>query len=366
VKPRERVLRAFRRLEGLPDRVPIQFDLCTQLLAHFAQKLDLPLHYTRNLFEDVTYRISGNEIRTALGSDVVLTGASEISESVQKLDDGTWYNEYGMRMRQGEIYVEIVTFPLAEVQTAFDIKAYAFPDPLIAQRYADAAKIVNQFKDSYLVIADIEVTIFSLAQELVGMEKLLIDMASGAEYVQPLFRACADFQTQVGLKLIECGVDALWVGDDFGSQNGLLISPQMFRQSLKPHYARMNQAFKSVNPDILLLLHSDGAVSPVLEDVVELGYEVFNPLQPGVPGHSPEDLKNGFGDRLCFWGGIDQQQLLPHGFDAELEATIRKYIEILGAGGGYMISPAHIIQADVTPERVETFVALSKRYGRYE
>ncbi len=103
--PRERVLRAFRKWEGLPDRVPVQFDLCAQLLEHFGRKLGLHVRYTHNLFEDVTYRISGNEIRTAMGSDVVVVGAGPPGGyQFQKDEQGRWRNEYGMLMRQGEVY----------------------------------------------------------------------------------------------------------------------------------------------------------------------------------------------------------------------------------------------------------------------
>ena len=109
MRPRERVLRALRRREGIPDRVPIQFDLCRSLLDQFGAQLGIPVHYTQNLFEDVTYRISGNEVRTAMGSDVVVTGAAEADDFHAERDaDNTWLNEYGMRMRQGEIYAEII------------------------------------------------------------------------------------------------------------------------------------------------------------------------------------------------------------------------------------------------------------------
>lgn len=365
MKSRERVLRAFRRRDGLPDRVPIQFDLCRKLLNYFGKKLHIPVKYTRNLFEDVTYRISGNEVRTALGSDVVITGAAEMSENLQRSDDGTWYNEYGMRMRRGDIYVEIVEFPLAHVKTTSDLLSYNFPDPDIYDRYKDAGQIVDLFCDEYLIVADIEVTIFSLAMELVGMEKLLVDMASKAEYVEPLFKGCAQFQIEIGLNLINAGVDVIWVGDDFGTQTGLLFSPEMFRSMLKPYYKLMSDAFKNARRDIILVMHSDGAVSEILDDISEIGYEVFNPLQPGVPGHEPEELKEGFGQKLVFWGGIDQQHLLPYGSDEELETTISERIRVLGRGGGYMIAPAHIIQADVSPERVEKFIELCKKYGKY-
>ena len=364
--PRERVLRAFKRAAGLPDRVPIQFEFCASLYEHFAHRLGIPMRYTRNLFEDVTYRISGNEIRVAMGCDVVVTGAAEREGFVPaKAADGTWLNEYGMRMKQGPVYVEVVEPPLKDVATAADVAAYRWPDPDAPGRYADAETLVAKYRASHLVIGDIEVTVFSLAQMLVGMEKLLMDMATGEPYVVPLFEACGEFQTQVGLRLIERGVDAIWVGDDFGGQEGLLIPPEMFEAQLMPVYRRMIDRFKAAKPDVIPILHCDGAVSRLLPQIRAIGFEVFNPVQPGVPGHGPREMKDGFGGMFAFWGAIDQQYLLPRGTDAELEADIREKIAILGAGGGYMISPAHILQCDVSPERVERFIELCRKHGGY-
>ena len=359
---RERVLKAFKRMEGLPDRVPVQFDLCRSLSDHFGKALNIPVNYTENLYEDVTYRISANELRIAMGSDVVITGASVSDDfKIEKDADGTWLNEYRMRMRQGDIYVEVVDYPLAGAETKADIEAYRFPDPDAPGRYRDAAELVKKYRNDYVVIGDIEVTVFSLAHQLAGMEKLLIDMMMETEYVVPLFEVCAEFQTQIGLRLIEKGVDALWFGDDFGTQVSLLIPPETFRDQLKPIYKRMIDRFKAAKPDIIPILHCDGAVADLLDDIREIGFEVFNPVQPGVPGHLPQDMKTNFGDKFAFWGAIDQQDLLPNGTDAELERDITEKIAILGKGGGYMISPAHIIQADVSPERVKLFIDLCKK-----
>jgi uroporphyrinogen decarboxylase len=363
---RERVLRALKVKEGMPDRIPVQFDLCRQLLDHFAAKLGTEARYTHNLFEDVTYRISGNEIRLALGSEAVVVGASEsASFTPERFDDGSWLNEYKMRMRQGDIYVEITEFPLAGAHSKADVDAYEWPDPHEPSRYKDAEQLIARYKEDYFIIGDIEVTILSLAQQLVGMEKLLMDMALGEEYVPYLFEKCEEFQTQVGLELVRRGVDAIWVGDDFGSQQSLLFSPDMFRNLLKEHYARQVRVLKEANPGLVMILHSDGAVKMLLDDIKDIGFDVFNPVQPGVPGHSPREIKDEYGDKFAFWGAIDQQYLLPNGTDAELEADIREKCAVLGEGGGYMIAPAHIIQSDVSPERVEFFIETCRKYGEY-
>ena len=366
MNPRERVLKAFKRIPGLPDRVPVQFDLCRQLANHFGEKMGIPVHYTENLYEDVTYRISANELRIAMGSDVVITGASVSDDyQINKQADGTWLNEYGMQMRQGDIYVEVVNYPLAHAHTKADIDSFSFPDPNAPGRFRDAGALIQKYKADYLIIGDIEVTVFSLAHQLVGMEKLLIDMMMESEYVVPLFEACAEFQTQIGLQLIDKGVDAIWFGDDFGTQFSLIIPPETFREQLKPIYQKMVDRFKEANPDIIPVLHCDGAVADLLDDIREIGFEVFNPVQPGVPGHLPIDMKSNFGGKFAFWGAIDQQDLLPNGTDEELELDIKEKISVLGKDGGYMIAPAHILQNDVSPERVLKFVELCLLHGKY-
>ena len=108
------------------------------------------------------------------------------------------------------------------------------------------------------------------------------------------------------------------------------------------------------------------AVAPILGEWIEVGLEVFNPVQPNVPGHELEDLKSQFGDRLSFWGAIDQQNLLPFGIPEQIEADVAEKIQILGAGGGYMCSPAHIIQSDTSMENVEAFIRAVKKHGAYD
>ena len=174
---RERVLKTFGKIPGKADRVPVQFEMCRQLTDHFSKEMEIPAHYTDNLYEDVTYRISANELRTAMGSDVVVTGAS-VSDDYRIEPDGKghWLNEYKMLMRQGDIYVEVVDYPLAHAQSRADIDNFAFPDPDAPGRYRDAEALVKKYHDEYLVFGDIEVTVFSLGHQLAGMEKLLVDM----------------------------------------------------------------------------------------------------------------------------------------------------------------------------------------------
>lgn len=362
---RERVRRALKR-EGLPDRVPLQFDLSRQLLKQFSKRYGVPVRYTESYYEDLTYRISGNELRIAMGSDCVLVGGSIPAGYTHPVDeDGNVVNEFGMRMRQGPLYMELVEYPMAEVETPAEVEAFEFPDPLAAGRFEDAKQLIDRYKGQYFIWGDIELTCFALARNLVGMEKLLIDMARDKAYVEPLMDKCLQFSLAIGRELVSLGVDGILGGDDYGTQDGMLISPKMWRHYFQERYRRLYRELKSLNPDLIVAHHSDGAVAPILGDWVEAGLQVFNPVQPNVPGHEPDDLKTAFGDRLSFWGAIDQQRLLPTGSPEDVEAEVRRLMEILGEGGGYMASPAHIVQPDTPMENVEAFIEAVKTYGDY-
>jgi len=362
---KERVKRALLH-EGLPDRVPLQFDLCRQLSDAFGKKLNIPVNYTPSYYEDVTYRISANEVRVAMGSDCVVVGASLPSGFKLPVDEnGYTTNEFGMTMRQGLIYMEVVKYPMPNVKTAKEVEDFQFPDPLAEGRYDDAEKYIKMYKDEYFIVGDMELTTYDMMQQLVGTEKLLMDMALEADYLEALMDKTKDFALAVGKKLISLGVDGIWSGDDFGAQNGMLISPKMWRKYFKGRYRQVYSELKAVNPDVIIMQHCDGAVAPILDDWIEVGLEVFNPVQPNVPGHDPQGLKSKFGDKLSFWGAIDQQKLLPSGTKEEIEADVAEKIRILGKGGGYMCSPAHIIQSDTSMENVGFFIDAVKKYGSY-
>jgi uroporphyrinogen decarboxylase len=363
---KERVSTALRRT-GIPDRVPLQFDLCRSLLDEFGAKYGFPVHYTTAYYEDVTYRLSANELRVAMGSDCVIVGASLPRGYEHPVDeDDLVVNEFNMKLRQGPIYMEVVPPPpMSHFETSEDVEAFQFPDPLAEGRFDDAAMYIKKYKDEYFIVGDMELTMFDLMHLSVGMEKLLIDMAMGKPYVDALIEKTKNFSLAIGKKLVSMGVDGIWAGDDFGGQHGMLISPKMWRKYFKEPYRQIYAELKAINPDVIIMQHCDGAVAPILGEWIEVGLEVFNPVQPNVPGHEPEDLKSQFGDRLSFWGAIDQQQLLPYGTLEQIEADVAEKIRVLGAGGGYMCSPAHIIQSDTSMENVEAFIAAVRKHGVY-
>lgn len=350
---RERVLRAFGKIEGKPDRVPLQFDLCRSLTEEFGRRLAIEPEYALSYYEDLTYRISANAIRTALGSDCAVVGATVARDfRAVPVGDGASLNEFGMWMKPTPLYMEVVRCPLAETGSEEALAEYAFPDPFAPGRFTAAARDIARFGSSHFVIGDVELSLFELAWHLVGMEKYLIDFAMEEPWIEKLNDRVEEWTTAIALQLVSLGVDAIWLGEDLGTQVSMLISPGMWRERFKPRYARLIARLKKANPDLLVAFHSDGAVAPLIEDFIELGVDIYNPVQPNVPGSDPQELQDRYGGRICFFGGIDQQELLPSGNLEAIRREVHSRARIMGSSGGYLMAPAHIIQVDVAPETV--------------
>jgi len=361
-----RVLKAFKRLDGIPDRVPLQFDLCRQLTEEFGKKLGVQPDYSLSYYEDLTYRISANEIRTRIGSDVVVVGGTIAKGFVpEPVKDEITKNEFGMYMKPTPLYVEVVRCPLENAQSVSDIESYPFPDANALGRFDKAKRDIDKYGKDYFVIGDVEISLFELAWHLTGLEKYLTAMMCDEPWLEPLNDRIEEWSTGLALQLVRAGVDAIWFGEDLGTQTSTLISPDDWKIKFKPRHKRMIEKLRQENPGIIIIMHSDGAVAPLLDDFIELGVDVYNPVQPNVPGSDPQELKDKYGDKLCFFGGIDQQELLPSGNIPDIEAEIMKRISILGKNRGYLLAPAHILQADVSVDTIEAMIRIVKESGNY-
>jgi uroporphyrinogen-III decarboxylase len=149
------------------------------------------------------------------------------------------------------------------------------------------------------------------------------------------------------------GVDMIWIGDDVGAQNAMLISPKMWRKFFKPRMANFIAELKAINPSVKVAYHSDGFIYPIIPDLIEIGLDVLNPIQPA--SMDPVRLKQDYGDKLCFWGSIDEQHTLPFCPAAEVQAEVHNRLETLGKNGGLILGPTHHVQLD-TP--IENFWAM--------
>jgi len=186
-----------------------------------------------------------------------------------------------------------------------------------------------------------------------GWENMFVDMVEHPDWCHFLSRRFTDFYLEDYTRAAEITggrIDLYLVISDLGSQHGPLISTAMFREFVDPYLREMTGLIHRLGGRALF--HSCGNIRPLIGEIIDCGVDVLDPIQPVGPDMQPEALKRDFGERLCFHGGIDMQTLLPHASPAEVTAQARRYCEVLGADGGYILGPAHLFQPDVPPENV--------------
>jgi uroporphyrinogen decarboxylase len=346
-----------------PDRVPTFTNLTPQVAEQFGRMWNLPWEPEDSW---LSTRNSHTEILLKLGNDAVGIAANRASASpTVRLPDGTLRDEWGMVYREVGLYTEVVVRPLAQAQTITDLDHYELPDPHAEGRFDYARKIAGQYSRDYAVIGDLEACVFELAWNLVGMEKFLMDMVMGKSYMEALLDRLMQYHIEVGKELIGAGADVIWMGDDFGTQTGMMISPASYRKYFKPRHARMIAEFKAMKPDLKIAYHTCGSVAPIIEDFIEIGIDLLNPIQPQAKDMDLGKFKKSYGDRLGFFGGVDVQGALPQGDPDDVKAEVRMRIAQAGHGGGFIIAPAHNIQPDTPAENILAYFEAIKEYGSY-
>ena len=186
-----------------------------------------------------------------------------------------------------------------------------------------------------------------------GWEEFFVDLVERPEWAHFLCRKFTDFYREDYTRAAELTrgrIDLYLLISDLGSQRGPLISNPMFHHFVAPYLKEMIDLIHSLRGRVLF--HSCGAIGPFIPELIRLGVDVLDPIQPAGPAMEPEFLKAAFGRELCFHGGIDMQELLPRGTPAQIEAEVRRYCQVLGNGGGYILGPAHLFQPDVPPENI--------------
>ncbi len=346
---RERVLKAISHEQ--PDRCPIFATLTPQVAVKLAKALGVPEEPPLDSL--LSTRISHMALLTKLGNDCVgIAACSPNDFPTRTLDDGTMVNEWGMRFKPFGLYNEFCEYPLTTAESVEDIESYNFPDPLAKGRYDAAKETVSKYGKDYAVFGDLECAIFETSWYLVGLEKFFMDLAMEKAYIFALLDKVMEINTEVGKQLITAGADVIWAGDDFGGQNGMVMSPDTWRKVFKPRIKNMFDKFRTAGTNVKLAWHSCGSIIPIIPDFIELGLDILNPIQPKAAGMEPKFLKETYGRDLAFFGGIDLQELMPYGTPEQIKAEVKRRMEILGRDGGYIVAPAHNIQDDTPVENI--------------
>jgi uroporphyrinogen decarboxylase len=205
------------------------------------------------------------------------------------------------------------------------------------------------------------------AAHLRGTEQFLMDMSLDESFAQTLIEKVTDCIDAILQNYLQAGGEYFDMielpGDDYATSKNLIMSPASFRKFIKPAVQRLVNTIKEFRSDLKVMLHSDGMIQPILADVIEIGVDAVHPLEP-LPVIEHSDIKAEFGDELAFIGGIDIVHALP-GSKEDVIAEVKRRIQALAQGGGYILAPANHIQSDVPTENIVTLFEAARTYGQY-
>ena len=245
------------------------------------------------------------------------------------------------------------SYPLAGAESVADIERYNWPaaDALDMEVYGQRVKEID---DQFPLILSIGfLPVLDTLMDMFGMEEALALMLTEPEIIEAAIAHIEVFLLETMKKVMEAHAPrafAFWIGDDFSTQRGMMISPETWRKFLKPAYKKLCDLIKSYK--LLVWFHSCGTFRPVMPDMIDIGMDIWETVQAHLEGNDPRELKNEFGAHLTFFGAINCQQTLPFGSPDDVRKEVRERIRILGKGGGYICGPDHSIQANMPPENI--------------
>ncbi|MBQ4625178.1 MAG: hypothetical protein IJB51_11625 [Clostridia bacterium] len=336
---RERVWAALNHTQ--PDRCPVDFwtegTTTRTLLAHFGVKREQELY---DIFE----------------TDLQFVFPDSTLPPVKTLPDGSWIDHNGAHMRLVKNdfceYAEYLSRPLGEVENLSDLASYdKWPDAS-AFDWAGFPEKIGSLHEKRIIKLHAG-GLYEMAWNLRGQEQFLMDMIAAPELAHAIMdKLCSYWCDYVERAMAVAGdkIDLVYTYDDIATQSTLIMSPQMLEEFVYPYHRRLNAVIKRHGKKILY--HSCGAVTRQIDALAELPIDILNPLQPRATGMDFEVIKRTWGDKLCFHGGIDIQETLPHGSPEEVQAAVKNAISILGRNGGYIMTSAHYIQNDTPVENI--------------
>ncbi len=275
-----------------------------------------------------------------------------------------------VEVKPGEWYPGV--HPLRDARTVEELDAYSgwpdMSDPTRIAHVQEAAKRLADENQFAIMATPWLLFPFERAHAMQGLETFLLNMAMDPDFAREMLeRIAAHCKELMGhfLEALGPNVDIIKIGDDLGTEQSLLISPDMYRDILKPIHADFISFIKE-RTTAKVFFHSDGDVAPLIEDFIEIGVDILNPIQTSAGSMSDlVSLKKRFGRNIVFCGGIDTRNVLPFGSVAEVRQEVQRVMQILGPGGGYMVAAVHTVMNDVPPENVLAMADAVEEFGYY-
>ena len=264
-------------------------------------------------------------------------------------------DRWGVTFRDVGDYYEMIKYPFEGEITVDDVLNYPWPDFSDPSMYTGVREEVKKLYDTgSSIIGTVNCNIMERAMWLRGLQDFLTDMLADEDVAAALLdqttKMILDYLENY-LPLVSDYIDVMSYGDDLATQESLLFSPETYRKLVKPRQAKVFRYIKE-HSHAKIFYHCCGSAIRMLDDMIDAGVDILNPVQPCAKGMDFEFLKKRYGKELTFWGAIDEQHLLPHGTPEEVKSYTENAIRILGEGGGYVCAPAHNIQSDVPMENL--------------
>ncbi len=386
--PRARLALALRHVE--PDRVPADFlatpEVWNKLIRHLQLEPAAPdladyleparealLRHFQIDSRLLSYDMFCNPPEAVLRPGAVVDWWGTLARSTpnrmwrQRQPDGTFFDVWGTHSQivanQFGAYEEFAGWPLSAAAEVAELRAHPWPQPDWWD-FSPLPGIVRQLDAQTQYHLRFRVgSVFEIAWQLRGMQEFLIDLAAAPEiphYIMDRLGEVYVENLRRVLDLVGDRLDMIYFYDDVATQNSLMISKSMWREFVRPHHARLVELAHARG--LKVMYHCDGAIYPLIPDLIELGIDLLNPIQPDAKNMDGRRLKAEFGDRLAFHGGIDIMRILPQGTPDEVRAEVRERVQVLGRGGGYVLCSSHHIQPDTPVENVLAMYEVGLRY----
>ncbi len=325
------------------DKIPWQINYTTEIADKILEslKIDKPEYKVlgRNIFEY-------NKLDDLLGNHITFLRNRAVN-SVKEIESGIFQDEWGVKWDR--TVDKDIGVPVNCILGDHDFSKLKIPDMDDPDRYAHFKPLIEVNENRYILVK-CGFSLFERAWTLCGMENLMVDFLMDSSFINELFEKITDFNLRIIENVRNFKVDGIFFGDDWGQQRGLLMSPAIWREFIKPYLKIMYKKAHDCGFDVFI--HSCGNIAEVLDDLVDIELNVFNPFQPEVM--DVEYMMKKYSRRLAFYGGISLQKTLPFGSTSDIKSEIENRIDLATKYGGLIISPSHDMPPDVPIENIIT------------
>ena len=342
--PRENIIGIFRRTGY--EYAPVQLELCPSIEEAFRRKHG----------KDKSCRESCNSSWKGCARPKYLFETPDWKKFyAEELKEGTNFDDYGVAWEPGgTAHLRGMKNPLKNCSSLDQMRDYPFPD-WTKTDFAPTEKSVKEIhSQGYAAMSYRAFQIWEQSWYIRGMEELMGDMCSDDPMAVYLFDKVTENNCHAAKMAARAGIDIMHTGDDIGMQKSIMMSVGMWREWIKPRLAKMIKTAKAENPNLIVSYHSCGYIKPFIEDLIEVGVDVLNPVQPECM--SFQEIHAEYGDRLSFWGTIGTQTTMPFGKPEDVRREVLKNLETAGGKGGLLCAPTHLLEPEVPLENIEAYI----------